>query len=169
MAAILTLVTNARGSGPGHSAVSIGSTVYSFEDWVSILVPFVSGWNTLGLTEYISNNAHRPFIISQLNGSVSEDKILRYVAFTRALSAGYLRSAAVCSTMVANAVNSAISGSFDPDGMDTPWGVYQLAHSMGLVTSETVHWSGRGSLSQGVQDSILEKLRVDYPAVYAMV
>ena len=63
--AILTLVSNASGYGPGHSAIVVQGTVYSFEQ---IKGPFGDSWLVMPVKEYLAINEHRPVLVHCAGG-----------------------------------------------------------------------------------------------------
>ena len=166
-ASILTCVTNAGGVGPGHTAISIGDTVYTFEnwkDWFSKATDEKSGWLEFPFGKYLEANAHRPVIIQELTSKVNSQKARKYIQSSKASDADYL-SSGVCSSLVANAVNAAWSGWFDPIGVDTPYKVYHLAKITGIVVKTKLSWQGREKLSLVIRGLIEVKLIKDYDAI----
>jgi hypothetical protein len=165
---ILTCVTNAGGVGPGHSAVIVGTTVYTFEDqggWFSGR----SGWLTLQLPSYKSDNSHRPVLIQTISSAFAPS-VTKYVNNSIANDDDYGGSG-VCSQQVAMAVNYALPADidFDPRGFDTPFGVYQCGRRLGLTSAEEYFWPGKGSLSDFVRNRIIGILAEEYPDAHAVL
>lgn len=163
---ILTLVSNtAAGEGPGHSAVVVGSTVYTFEDtggWFAS----GSGWKTLVSNNYLAANQHRPVLVQtipQANGTLVTDYVTRSIA-----NDDDYGGSGVCSQQVARAVNWALPHSinFDPKGFDTPYGVYHCARRLGLVSAEEYYWPGKGKINALAWARIVNKLKADYPLAF---
>lgn len=163
---ILTLISNtAAGEGPGHSAVAVGSTLYTFEDtggWFAS----GSGWKTLVSDSYLKANEHRPVLIQTIP-LAAPGSVTKYVINSIANDDDYGGSG-VCSQQVARAVNYALPRhiDFDPKGFDTPFGVYHCARRLGLVSSEEYFWPGRGKINALAWARIVNKLRADYPVAF---
>lgn len=160
---ILTFVTNFDGVGPGHSAVAVGNTVYTFEDVGGGWLQKGSGWKVLDYATYVKANAHRPVLaqtISQSNSTL----VTEYVNNSIKNDDDYMGSG-VCSTQVSKAVNWSLPQGidFDPKGFDTPFGVYWCARRLGLVVSEEYTWGDRKKLMVHVWANIVNKLASDYP------
>ncbi len=162
---ILTLVTNVSGSGPGHSAVVVGQTVFTFQDAFNGWLDKRSGWVIDSLSSYLRANEHRPALLQTLS-KANPKSVVKYVNRSIANDDDYLGSG-VCSQQVALAVNYALPKNiiFDPKGFDTPFGVFYCARRLALVTSETYSWPGRGKLGASVETRIVNKLKSDYPGV----
>ena len=168
--ALITCITNAGGVGPGHTAVLLGDTVYSFEnmgDWFSVFNE-KSGWKIFKLKKYLETNKNRPVIIQELSSKVSAAKVKSYILNSISSDADY-GSSGVCSSVAASAVEGAMTGSFNPSGVDTPYKVFHLAIKKGIVKSTQVYWPGKSSLSDGVRQSILNKIKADYPSIGSAV
>lgn len=163
---ILTFVTNVNGIGPGHSAVSVGKTVYTFEDVAGGWLQSGSGWLTLNYDSYLKKNEHRP-VLAQTIKDANPGSVKKYVAKSIANDDDYIGSG-VCSQQVAKAVNYALPANidFDPPGFDTPFAVYHYARTLGLVVKEEYFWPGRSSLRVLTWASIVNKLMTDYPVAY---
>ena len=162
---ILTCVTNLNGSGPGHTAIAVDNTVYSFEntgDWFSFGGNNASGWITADLDAYLKKNAHRPVILQTLNEKVKPDPVLGFIRGSMASDDDYL-SSGVCSSLVSSAINAGLTGGFNPSGVDTPWKVYNLARAKGIVADEQGVWPGAGSVTVLTWASIVNKLKADFP------
>lgn len=163
---ILTFVTNtASGDGPGHSAVAVGDTVYTFEDtggWFSS----GSGWKTLIMSNYMAMNEHRPVLIQTIPQAFGA-YVTEYVTNSIRNDDDYGGSG-VCSQQVSRAVNYALPESiiFDPKGIDTPYAVYHTARRLGLVTAEEYFWPGKGKLRALAWSRIVNKLKADYPVAF---
>lgn len=163
---ILTLVTNFNGSGPGHSAVAVGSTVYTFEDVGGGWLQSGSGWKKLQFGPYLQDNRHRPVLVQTISFA-NPILVTQYVDRSIANDDDYIGSG-VCSTLVSKAVNWALPQSidFDPKGFDTPFGVYHCARRLGLVKSEEYFWPGRGSIPVLAWAGIVNTLKTDYPDAF---
>ncbi len=163
---ILTLVSNTvAGEGPGHSAVAVGETVYTFEDasgWFNNR----SGWKTLDYDDYLAANVRRPVLVQTVPAAVS-NYVIEYVAKSIANDDDYGGSG-VCSQQVSRAVNYSLPQHiiFDPKGFDTPFGVYHCARRLSLVSGEEYFWSGRKSINVLAWARIVNKLRADYPVAF---
>jgi hypothetical protein len=163
---IMTFVTNTvAGEGPGHSAVAVGNTVYTFEDtggWFSS----GSGWKTLVSSTYMAANAHRPILVQTIPQAVGA-WVTEYVYKSIANDDDYGGSG-VCSQQVSRAVNYALPQNiiFDPKGFDTPFGVYHCARRLGLVTGEEYFWPGKGKINALAWARIVNKLKADYPVAF---
>lgn len=163
---ILTFVTNVNGAGPGHSAVAVDSTVYTFEDVGGGWLQGGSGWKKLDYDSYLAANEHRPALVQYMNSHVNGDYVTEYVNKSIARDDDYLGSG-VCSQQVSRAINYACPQDliFDPKGFDTPFGVFYCARRLALVSSEEYFWPGRSALRVLTWASIVNKLRADYPTV----
>ena len=148
---ILTLVSNINGAGPGHSAVAVGDTVYTFEEALGGWLQSTSGWKTLGYDPYLADNEHRPVLAQTLVGA-EPTYVTEYVQKSIANDDDYLGSG-VCSQQVARAVNYSLPKDvdFDPKGFDTPFGVYHCARRLALVQKEEYDWPGRGSITVAIR------------------
>jgi hypothetical protein len=167
---IMTFVTNIDGAGPGHSAVAVDNTVYTFEDVGGGWLQKNSGWKRLDYAGYLAANEHRPVLVQYLNETVIGRYVKEYVDKSSDDDDDYL-SSGVCSQQVSRAVNYACPESviFDPKGFDTPFGVYHCARRLGLVTHEEYFWTGRAKLRVLTWASIVLKLKSDYPAAHAVM
>ena len=163
---ILTLVSNINGSGPGHSAVAVGDTVYTFEEALGGWLQSDSGWKIVDFDPYLSDNEHRPVLVQTIV-SAKSNLVTEYVNRSISNDDDYLGSG-VCSQQVARAVNYALPHGidFDPRGFDTPFGVYQCARRLSLVRGEEYFWPGRGSITVLAWANIVNTLRSDYPVAY---
>lgn len=162
---IMTFVTNFDGAGPGHSAIAVGNIAYTFENtggWLSSN----SGWKTKEVATYMRENEHRPILLQTLNGKVNPDSVVAYVRASSDNDDDYL-GAGVCSTLVSRAIDFALQGTmtFDPRGIDTPFGVFHCARRLQLVTREEYFWPGRARMPVLRWASIVNKLSADYPGV----
>jgi hypothetical protein len=160
---ILTFVSNFDGVGPGHSAVAVGNTVYTFEDVGSGWLQPGSGWKTLDYDQYLKANTHRPVLAQTITQS-NYQLIIEYVNKSIKNDDDYMGSG-VCSTQVSKAVNYSLPHGvdFDPKGLDTPFSVYYCARSLSIVTSEDYTWAERSKLLVRVWANIVNKLASDYP------
>lgn len=163
---ILTCVSNWRGSGPGHTALVIGPTVYSFEnagDWFAVTER--SGWQVFGVKSYLKDNEHRPVILQELTSRVDAGKAFGYIVRSMAGDDDYIGSG-VCSSQVSNAIDAAWNGSFNPAGVDTPHKVYTLANRSGIVADISWTWPGRDALPAKMRDDLMVRMRTEYPEVF---
>ncbi|MEK7724420.1 MAG: hypothetical protein AAB336_08750 [Acidobacteriota bacterium] len=160
---ILTFVSNLNGDGPGHSAVAVGSTVYTFEDVSNGWLQGGSGWKKLDYDQYLRDNTHRP-VLAQTIQSATPSYVTEYVEKSIKNDDDYLGSG-VCSQQVSRAVNYSLPENiiFDPKGFDTPFGVYHCARRLGIVTSEEYKWSGRKEINYRAWQNIFLKLAYEYP------
>lgn len=168
--AIMTCITNGGGVGPGHTAVIVGDTVYSFEnagDWFSVRTES-SGWITMDAQEYIDKNAARPVVLQDINEQVNRSKVLRYIFGSMETDMDYL-SSGVCSSLVCSAIEAGYTGSFNPPGVDTPYKTFHLANKKGIVRGTSVTWADRDTISSGNRSRIQEKVKSDYPSLVAMI
>lgn len=162
---ILTFVTNFDGVGPGHSAVAVDNTVYTFEDVGNGWLQPGSGWKILDYDTYLKANSHRPVLaqtITQSNASL----VTEYVKKSIANDDDYLGlGSGVCSTQVSKAVNYSLPHGvdFDPKGFDTPFGVYWCARRLRIVVSEDYTWADRKKITVLTWAGIVNKLASDYP------
>jgi len=160
---LITCVTNAAGIGPGHSALAINGTVYSFQD-ASNYGSSGSGWLVIGLKKYLGQNEHRPVILQELTSAISVGKVLQYINKSRADDDDY-GSSGVCSSQAASAIESGYASSFNTWGIDKPYEIYQLAKKKGIVKKETMTWPGKNTIVQHHRngcDWVLAKLKKGY-------
>ena len=160
---IMTFVTNGNGVGPGHSAIAFDDTVYSFEAWGDWFNSH-SGWITLNYDDYVATNAWRPIILQTLSTKVNPPKSRSYIQRSMAADDDYGPSG-VCSSQVASAVDAGLTFSFDPDGIDTPYGLYWKARRAGLVLAENIIWEDQTSMTTLQWASIVNKLNFEYPQI----
>ena len=159
---LLTCVTNAGGVGPGHSAIVIEDTVYSFE--AADYGGNASGWLVISKTKYLANNEHRPVFLQELTSEVDPGKALQYIVQSISNDDDYGGSG-VCSSQAASAIDAAYAGDFNTWGVDKPYEIYQLAKELGIVAKEEMVWPGKDSLSGPVRNScnwVLDKLSKGY-------
>ena len=160
---ILTCVTNGAGCGPGHTAIVLDETVYSFEntgDWFSSGAG-ASGWITAKLDDYLKKNEKRPVLLQELSEKVKPGPVEDFIKKSIADDDDYL-SSGVCSSLVASAVDAGFTGSFNPWGVDTPWKVYHLARQKGIVATEKGVWD-TDKVNIVHRAVIAQKLALDYP------
>ena len=161
---LLTLVTNHNGLGPGHSAVAVGSLVYTFEDALNV-IGAGSAWRRIDYLNYLKQNSHRPALVQTLHHA-NAFRVEGYIDSSRADDDDYL-SSGVCSQLVARAVDAGLPHiKFDPKGFDTPLGVYRCARRLGLVLEEQYLWPGRDTIPRSDWQRIVSKLEDDYPLAY---
>ncbi|MFN7725631.1 MAG: peptidoglycan-binding domain-containing protein [Rubrivivax sp.] len=162
--AVVTLLGNVAGMGPGHSMLAIGNDVYSFEG-----VGFGSGggWQFFNTRQYVLQmNRHRPSLVQELHSSVAFKPVVQYLAESLAAGDLYLVDG-VCSSQVALAVARGAPGRFKPIGLLPPELVaWQLA-SAGLVTRHYYYWPDepRGGFAWPQQSHTLARLKMTYPTL----
>ncbi len=159
---IITCVTNAGGVGPGHTAIWIDNTIYSFERMTAL-----NGWLVQPFSTYINNdqNKSRPVIAQTLNSRVSAQTVLDTVrAEVDEWFEGYSGSN-VCSQRGSTVLDSGASNGFDPRGYDTPYGVYWHAWNKEYVGSERCVWQERGSNYESKRTKLLEDYQFDIGSV----
>jgi hypothetical protein len=156
--AILTCVTNGGGYGPGHTALVMDGTVYSFEPNAQN----VSGWYITAAGPYIAHNSSRPVILQYLSG-FNQEPILARIRWELDKPAWWGTTGGVCSQAAAYVLNRGAPSGFDPDGYDTPYRVYWHAWAKHYVSYEKCIWPIASSgVSSGVRQRILQKLFNDY-------
>ncbi|MDD3444065.1 MAG: hypothetical protein PHS60_01535 [Zavarzinia sp.] len=164
--AIMTFVTNGGGIGPGHSAVAVGNTAYTFENVGGGWLQSGSGWLAKDLKTYMKANEHRPILMQYMSAQVVPGYVVEYVEKSTKNDDDYIGSG-VCSTQVSKAINYALPQSviFDPKGFDTPFGVFHCARRMGLAVREEYFWPGKAKMPVLEWAYIVNKLRADFPGV----
>ncbi len=152
---ILTCVTNAGGVGPGHTALWVDNTVYSFERMLS-----ANGWLVQNFSTYVNNdqNKNRPVIAQTLNSGVTAQTVLDSLRAEADEWFEQYSGSNVCSQRASANLDTGASNGFDPKGYDTPFGVYWHAWNKSYVGSERCVWQVRGSN----HDSKAAKLLADY-------
>ena len=156
---LLTLVSNHNGYGPGHSAVAIDGTVYSFED-IGNIGSDGSGWISMSLAKYLKKNAFRPVILQQLTSAVDPGKALQFINNSIANDDDYLGSG-VCSSGAAGAIEAGYGKSVNTLGVDRPYEIYQLVKKLGIVASERTEWADKATIDAGARErcqSLLDQL-----------
>lgn len=151
---ILTCVTNGGGYGPGHTALVIGQTVWSFEQLVGI-----TGWKKFAVSDYMAANAERPVILQTLNEKVDGQQVLDWLKWDE-WKPWNKYGPNVCSQRASSALAEGASSGFDPKGYDTPYGVYWHAWDKTYVQVEKCVWASQGSGDK--KDRIAAKLKADY-------
>lgn len=139
---ILTCVTNAGGRGPGHSALWVDNTVYSFEDMFS-----TNGWLVQAASTYLNNsqNKNRPVIAQTLNSKVNAQKVLDSLRAEANEWFEMYSGSNVCSQRASANLAVGASKGFNPPGYDTPYKVYWHAWDKEYVGSERCVWQDRSS------------------------
>ncbi len=165
---LLTFVGN-KGweTGPGHMAIGIGNTCYTFEDFGNgRFNPDRSGWLILNLTDYLKQNEYRPTLIQKLKALVVPGLVTEYVRKSVLDDDDFVTSG-WCSYQAAKAIDYASPKAidFDPDGLNTPQSVFYHARRVGIAASETYVWRGRGALLAGQADAYVENLETAYKDV----
>lgn len=163
---IMTFVSNFDGVGPGHSAIAVGDTAYTFENVGGGWLQAGSGWKALEIKGYMKANEHRPILVQYLKPSVIPGYVVEYVQKSSANDDDYIGSG-VCSTQVSRAINYALPEGvvFDPKGVDTPFGVFHCARRLAMVTREEYFWPGKAKMPVLRWASIVNTLKSDYPGV----
>ncbi|BCW87269.1 hypothetical protein sos41_03980 [Alphaproteobacteria bacterium SO-S41] len=155
---IITCVTNASGYGPGHTALWVGGTVYTFEAMNSY-----NAWLVMPASEYaaLSGNRKRPLVYYKLNGRVDGAKLGQYL---RDEAAEWFEryGPSVCSQRASVALNEAAFGGFDPKGYDTPYGVYWHAWNRQMVEEWWCVWKDPEGPGASAKQRIIDKLSADY-------
>jgi hypothetical protein len=154
---IITCVSNANGYGPGHTALWIDGTVYSFEQMGS-----KNGWLVIKADEYAdtAQNRGRPLVYYHLNERTSPNMVEEYLIGD---AEGWsLYGPNVCSQRASLALNAGTLGGFDPKGYDTPFGVYWCAWRRKMVGEWWAVWKEPSLQSEAAQARITAKLRDDY-------
>lgn len=151
--ALLTPVSNtSTGDGPGHSALVIGTKVYSFGD--------NGGWYVVASKTYMSDNTFRPVLVQHLNGDkVNGDAMLKYVKGSRDDGEWYIFSG-LCSHQAAFAIDAATTETFEPKGFDTPYAVavevsqqkYETDRYLVLATDKKSDAAAYKDLSRLIRD-----------------
>lgn len=156
-AGIITCVTNAGGYGPGHTALYIDDTVYSFEQMGNR-----NAWLVTRLDDYakLAINRGRPLIYYKLNNRCSPDSIEAYLISDAQGWAVYGPN--VCSQRASMALDAGTLGGFDPYGFDTPFGVYWCAWRKKIVGSWWAVWKEPSLHSAAAQARIYAKLKSDF-------
>lgn len=154
---IITCVTNANGYGPGHTALWIEGTCYSFERMGS-----QNGWLVTPVSTYVALplNRGRPLIYYRLNARVNPTEVQRYLDND---STGWsVYGPNVCSQKASEALNRGAIGGFDPKGYDTPYGVYWHAWNRNFVAEWWAVWKDPSAQSDAARQRIYDKLWDDY-------
>lgn len=155
---IITCISNGSGFGPGHTALWVDGTLYSFEQMGSRnawLVTPVEVYANLGI------NRGRPLIYYRLNGRVSADDVK---AFLVKDSSGWSMPYGpnVCSQRASIALDAGTFGGFNPHGIDTPFGVYWCAWRKQVVAEWWAVWKQPALQSTAAQKRIYSKLEEEY-------
>jgi hypothetical protein len=148
---LVTCVSNGGGVGPGHSAIAIDSTIYTFQELN--YGSNGSAWITTPLSTYLSSNTHRPVIQQRLSSAVDGSLSLAYIRDSIANDDDYIGSG-VCSSQAASAIEAGYSGEFNTVGIDKPYEIYQLAKEKRIVSSEVMRWPGRDNCNWFVRTRI---------------
>jgi hypothetical protein len=166
--AVLTLVSNVKGSGPGHSAIvasgKTSSKVATFEE-IGGSATTGTAWMIIDTKTYLLKNKHRPVVVQELNEKVRPLDVMDYVLRSMKRLEGFL-SSGVCSMQVALAIDAGTVGEFNPKGVDTPHKVYLLIKHRGLEKSTYHYWPGASASALGDAFSKLQnKMATDYAGV----
>ncbi len=163
--AILTLVSNAKGVGPGHSAIVAGNDVYTFEDPAGFTG---DSWIIMNVSRYLKQNEHRPVVVQELNAKVEFIKVMKYLSQSIQRDSDFVGSG-VCSSQVASAIDAGMVQKFNPTRIDTPRKVYLLGKNKGIVKRSYYIWPGFGALSYIVRHFLVEKMDEEYADVTSVV
>jgi hypothetical protein len=148
---LITCVSNGGGVGPGHSAIAIDNTVYTFE--AINYGKSGSAWKTIPLATYLASNTHRPVILQRLSAAVDAKKTLAYIKKSTAADDDYIGSG-VCSSQAAWAIEAGWGKKFDTLGADKPYEIYQLAKDKRIVSTEVMKWPGKNKCNWFVRTRI---------------
>lgn len=148
---LVTCVSNGGGIGPGHSAIAIDGTLYTFEELN--YGGNSSAWVTFPVSSYLANNTHRPVILQRLTSAVNATQSLTYIQNSINNDDDYVGSG-VCSSQAASAIEAGYSGEFNTVGIDKPYEIYQLAKEKSIVASEVMHWPGKSNCNWFVRTRI---------------
>lgn len=159
---IITCVTNAGGVGPGHTALWIDNTIYSFERMLS-----ANGWLVQTFSTYINNdqNKNRPVIAQTLNSNVNAQAVLDAVRAEADEWFEQYSGSNVCSQRASANLDAGASAGFNPRGYDTPFGVYWHAWNRHYVGSERCVWQVRSSDYDAKASKLLEDYQFDIASV----
>lgn len=163
--AILTLISNAKGVGPGHSAIVAGNNVYTFEELAGIRG---DSWIIINVSKYLKKNGHRPVVVQEVNEKVNFKKVMNYLAHSIQRDDDYLTSG-VCSSQVAAAIDAGMNQKFNPTRIDTPRKVYMLAKTKGIVKRSYYYWPGAPALGDYARYFLVERMERDYADVTSLV
>lgn len=163
--AILTIISNIKGVGPGHSAIVAGNDIYTFEELAGAKG---DSWVIVNVSRYLKQNEHRPVVVQELNDKVSFTNVMQYLMQSIQHDDDYGTSG-VCSSQVASAIDAGTLHKFNPTRIDTPREVYVLAKNQGLVKRSYYIWPGSGKLGDTVRYFILERLEKEYADVTTIV
>jgi hypothetical protein len=166
--AVLTLVSNVKGSGPGHSAIvasgKTSSKVATFEE-IGGAATTGTAWMIIDTKSYLLKNTHRPVVVQELNEKVRPLDVMGYVLGSMKRREGFL-SSGVCSTQVARAIDAGTVKEFDAKGIDTPRQVYLLIKHRGLAKSTYYYWPAASESELGDAFSTLQnRMATDYAGV----
>ncbi len=153
--ALLTPVCNTSyGDGPGHSALVIGTKVYSFGD--------NGGWYVVAAKTYMADNSFRPVLVQHLNGAkVDGAAMLKYAKGSRDAGEWYIFSG-LCNHQAAYAIDAATNETFEPSGFDTPYAVAVEVSQKKYETDRYVVLSSEKK-SDAVAFKELSRLIRDFP------
>ncbi len=134
--ALLTCVSNFRGGGPGHTALILDDSVYTFEARSDF-----SGWHKFKTAAYLKENAYRPVVIQELSASrVNASAVMSYVVKSGARDDNFGWDG-VCSQQAANALSAGMNMVINPTwGMNTPYAVYNFIKQSGRVADSYHTW-----------------------------
>lgn len=98
--------------GPGHSALVVGTKVYSFGD--------NGGWYVTAAKSYMAENNWRCVLVQHFDSSkVDGDKMKAYLTGSVEYGAWYVWNG-LCSHQAGYAIDAATDDEFDPSGFNTP-------------------------------------------------
>lgn len=163
--AVMFMLGNAGGVGPGHSALVVGSDVYSFED-----IGFHVGdsWRILSTREFIlQKNRTRPAIVQELSSAVQLKPLMAFLV--ESIQAGDLWAVdGFCSDLAAVAVSRGTLGRYVPRGILPPHELFRQLQRAGLVSRSYYYWPDQPPAlampGAGVSHSIIAgRLQREFP------
>jgi hypothetical protein len=143
--AILTTVGNlAWHYGPGHTALAVDGTVYSFE-FPHFRVSTVQAY--FARPDIIQ----RPVVVQELDCQMLDaSAVLDYLRYQVEDDIYFIRHN-WCSYQAAMALKHG-NEQFEPEGIDTPWEVYNRARQLGMTTRTYFIWDPSKAPSKDLED-----------------
>lgn len=142
--AVLTCVTNDGRVGPGHTAIVLDSTVYSFEGLTTNSKQ--SSWKVIPVKRYLASNTHRPVVVQELKKTMDPAAVYQFIYKDDQSGADYGVNG-LCSQRAALALSAASTLVVDPVGMNTPYNLYSFLETMGVVR-DRYHIGNPGKLAK---------------------
>lgn len=170
--AAIYMLTNASGRGPGHSAITFGAKVYSFEPAApgSMDHLFGDSWKIFDTRKYVLEiNPSRPALVQELNGAVGLRPLGAYLM--KSIQDSQLYAArGVCSDQAAAAISAGTEGAWAPRKglVTTPKALYDQLIWAGLVTRTYYYWplAPKAAPAPDSADArILNRLRLEHAGV----